>query len=408
MKKTTGHFALSQHIEGFFKSLLQQGYSKENMSHRSKIILELDHWLLQHRLKVDSLDEKLVCKFIAYKKIKYKLGGDDIAVLNRFITYLRSNDFIPKKIPKTVAIGTSESYVSSFVQYLEEEIGLSTSTILMYSRSARYFLQWRFKSKKPDLLKVTFQDITKFLTAHVHDKCSKSIANTATNLRSFFAFLYHKGMINLDLASAMLSVGVWDQKSIPEHLSEEEVEKLLDSCDRKSALGVRNFAILMLLVRLGIRVGELANLTLDDLDWANSEITIRGKSSFIRRLPITNEVGKALVAYLKKGRPHCESRFVFICSQPPLRGLKGPSTVSTIVEVALKRAGIATRKKGAHLLRHTFATHLLRHGSSMQEVGQVLGHRSINTTAVYAKVDFQKLNLVSIPWPLNFKNGGIL
>jgi len=116
----------------------------------------------------------------------------DIAVLKRFITYLRSNDFIQKKISKPVATGTSESYVLSFAQYLAEEIGLSTSTILMYSRSARYFLQWRFKSKKPDLLKTTLEDITEFLISHVHDECSKTIANTAANLRSFFVFFVFK------------------------------------------------------------------------------------------------------------------------------------------------------------------------------------------------------------------------
>lgn len=297
--------------------------------------------------------------------------------------------------------------IEHFVQYMNDEIGLKSSTIQQYSNYVRYFLQWRFKAKTPKLNKITSKDIYDFIILYAHKKCSKTIGNLATSLRSFFEFNYRNGLINLNLATSVPAVGIWGQTNVPEYLSEDEVKKLLLSCDQMTLIGLRDFAILMLLTRLGLRASEVVNLTLDDFDWQSGEVMIKGKGSSIRKLPILKDVGEALIAYLME-RPHCTCRSVFICATPPLRGLKGPSTVSTIVGAALRRSGIHTKKKGAHLLRHTFATILLRHGCSLHEIGQVLGHHSINTTAIYAKVDFQKLSLVAIPWPLDLKNGGLL
>lgn len=294
--------------------------------------------------------------------------------------------------------------ILAFTKYLAEDLGLTQNTIKGYVFYVRAFLHWRFKTKKLHLNTISPKDIIEFSVAQAQKRKTKITQLITTSLRSFFTFLYRKEILNFDLTPIVPSTAAWNQASIPEHLSDNDLKKLLNSCDRKTALGLRDFAILMLLSRLGLRASEVLKLTLDDLDWDNGEITIRGKGSKITKFPLAVDVGEALVAYLKKGRPLGASRSLFICTSPPHRGFQNPSTVSTIVKSALKRADIHVRKKGAHLLRHTFATNLLQQGSSLQEVGQILQHCSINTTAIYAKVDFQRLSLVSIPWPLNVTN----
>jgi site-specific recombinase XerD len=177
------------------------------------------------------------------------------------------------------------------------------------------------------------------------------------------------------------------------------VERLLRSCDRSSATGRRDHAILLLLARLGLRACEVLALELSDLRWRDGEIVVRGKGLIRDRLPLLPDVGKAIALYLRRDRPPCVSRRVFLCSRAPRRGFGHPSTVSTIVARALVKAGVAAPMHGAHLLRHSLATAMVRQGASLAEVGQVLRHRSPNTTEIYAKLDFDALRDVAMPWP---------
>ena len=174
---------------------------------------------------------------------------------------------------------------------------------------------------------------------------------------------------------------------------------MLGSCDRQKATGCRDYAVLLLLARLGLRAGEIVALQLDDIDWRAGEILVRGKGSLHDRMPLPVDVGEALTSYLRTDRPRGKTRRVFVCMNAPRSGFAGPSTVTTIVRRALSRAGLQPAFKGAHLLRHTLATTMLRSAASMSEIGEVLRHRSANTTEIYAKLDFDGLRSLAHPWP---------
>jgi integrase len=221
-----------------------------------------------------------------------------------------------------------------------------------------------------------------------------------TAIRSFLRFLFQRGQIEIDLAEAVPTVADWRLSTIPKYLSVEEIEGLLDACDQSTNIGRRNYAILVLLARLGLRAGEVVGLELDDIDWRTGEIVVRGKGLLHDRLPLLPEVGEAFAAYLRWDRPLVSTRRVFLRTQAPLRGFAGPSTVSTIVRRALERAGLNPPLKGAHLLRHSLATEMLRSGASMAEIGEILRHRSPNTTEIYANVDFAGLRALAQPWPV--------
>lgn len=220
-----------------------------------------------------------------------------------------------------------------------------------------------------------------------------------TVLRSFLRFLQERGLLAADLVAAVPGVAGWRLSQLPKALSADQVERLLASCDRGASAGRRDYAILMLLARLGLRGGEVSALTLDDIDWESGEIVVHGKGQRVARLPLPADVGSALVNYLRQDRPACSTRRVFIRVKAPKRGFISPSVICCIVRRALKRAGLAPVFKGAHLLRHSLATDLLRRGASLVEIGQLLRHSQPNTTQIYAKVDIAALRAIALPWP---------
>jgi site-specific recombinase XerD len=220
-----------------------------------------------------------------------------------------------------------------------------------------------------------------------------------TALRSLFGYLRYRGAVTRDLAGCVPTVPHWSLSTLPRYLPAADVERVLQCCDRKTPTGRRNHAILLLLARLGVRAGEVVGLNLDDIDWSSGQILIRGKGGKSAPLPLAADVGAALAAYLRHDRPRSVTRRVFIRHRAPLVGLGNSSTISSLVRRALKHAGIESAHTGAHVLRHSLATSLLRQGGSLDEIGELLRHRSPNTTAIYAKVDVTALHALALPWP---------
>jgi site-specific recombinase XerD len=221
----------------------------------------------------------------------------------------------------------------------------------------------------------------------------------ARALRSFTRFLFLRGETTTDLSRAIPRVRQERLVSVPRHLPTADVERLLLAFDRTTATGRRDYALVLLMARLGLRVGEIRALELDDLRWRSGEIRVRGKGKLHDLLPLPDDVGQALAQYIQMDRPACPSRLVFICRNAPHRGFAHPSSVTTIVTHALARAGLTPAVRGAHLLRHSLAVTMVGRGASMAEIGQVLRHRSPTTTAIYAKVDVGALRDVALPWP---------
>jgi len=219
-----------------------------------------------------------------------------------------------------------------------------------------------------------------------------------TALRSFLRFLLQTGKINADLGASVPSVANWPLSTIPKYLTVDQVERVIRGSVQRTSIGRRNHAILLLLARLGLRAGEVTALELGDLDWRSGELVVRGKRTSRDRFPLTEEVGAAVAAYVRHDRPRCSSRSLFIRAVAPWRGLSSPM-IGTIVKEALKRAGVQAPSWGSHVLRHSLATTLLSGGATLAQVGDVLRHRSVQTTEIYAKVDLQALRLIARPWP---------
>ncbi len=220
-----------------------------------------------------------------------------------------------------------------------------------------------------------------------------------TALRSFLRYARYRGDIKIDLAAAVPTVANWSMTSIPRAISAEHVQALLASCNCQTAVGCRDYAILLLLARLDLRAGEVVALTLDDIDWEAGLLKVTGKRGEERPLPLPVEVGEAIATYLQAGRPHTTSRRVFLRCKAPIRGFRSSVAIGSIVRHTLERAAIDLPSKGAHQFRHGLACELLRRGASLAEIGELLRHRSPNTTALYAKVDLVALRTLALPWP---------
>jgi site-specific recombinase XerD len=220
-----------------------------------------------------------------------------------------------------------------------------------------------------------------------------------TALRTFLRYARYLGEVALDLAAAVPIVANWSMTSIPRAISADHVRQLLASIDRRTAVGRRDYAVLLLLARLGLRASEVAFLELDDIDWKSGRLYVRGKGAQRLELPLPTEVGQAIVAYLRHGRPLSTSRRVFLRAKAPLCGFRSACGVGSIVRHSLQRAGINAPTTGAHQFRHGLATEMLRQGASLSEIGELLGHRHPQTTKIYTRVDIKALRTLALPWP---------
>jgi integrase/recombinase XerD len=295
-----------------------------------------------------------------------------------------------------VPVTASEETIKAFGHFLEFERGLTPGAIRTYVWVSTAFLSWLQDRGRCELAGLTAGDVVAFATEVCPTYSVGRAKLTMTGLRSFLGFAHVAGLVPVGLAGAVPSAAGLTGTALPKGLSPEEVQRLLGSCDRRRSRGRRDHAILVLLVRLGLRAGEVAALTLDDLGWRAGEILIGGKGGHVERLPLPSDVGDAVAGYLKRGRPQSAQRAVFLRAHAPIRGLQ-PSGVAQVVRDACIRAGI--EPVGPHRLRHTAATELLRAGASLPEVAQVLRHHSISTTAIYAKVDHLALRELALPWP---------
>jgi site-specific recombinase XerD len=261
------------------------------------------------------------------------------------------------------------------------------------------FLLERFAAAPLRIDRLNAKDVRGFVLRRARAMSPGRTKGLVTAMRSFLRYLFMRGEITRDLASGVPAVSMRQRDQVPRFISADGVRRVLGACDRRSSTGRRDYAVLLLLARLGLRASDVVRMTLDDLDWDAGELSVCGKGVRRDRFPIPVDVGGALTEYLRRDRPRCGSRRVFITSTAPLHGFSGPSTVSTIVKSAIVRSGVSAPTKGAHLLRHSLATDLIRRGASLEEIGDLLRHRSPNTTLLYAKVDLASLRDVARPWP---------
>ena len=396
---------LGAYVDKLLEVFLQNGYAKKNIRHRFAVVGELNRWLIRKEFGLGDLNQAKINEFFQYRSNQTSMTRrGEKATLDLLFRLLHDNGIIPTKPTEKIVDDGTKDILGSYQQYLVEDQGLSYSAIITYVNRVHQFLLDVFRSKPLNFASLRTKDITEFIRNSTTKYSPKSIALMVSSLRSFFRFLLQLGKISVDLAACVPTVANRKHTHIPQYLTSQELEQLLTHSRGQTALELRNYAILLLLSRLGFRACEVVRLTLDDFDWEPGEIIVRGKGKETR-FPLPVDVGQALVAYLKQGRPTCSIRRFFISSKAPRKPLTTVA-VSTIVSTRLQKAGLSTPKKGAHLLRHTLATECLRKGASLSEIGQILRHQHIDTTAIYAKVDFERLRTIVQPWPDTSFSGG--
>jgi site-specific recombinase XerD len=286
--------------------------------------------------------------------------------------------------------------LTAFLDWMRQQRGTSDRTLNNYIPSIRDLL----KNAGDDPLRLTAEKIRKFVLERSRQSGWGATKHCATGIRMFLRFLIADGQCPAGLDACIPARAHWRLSSLPQYLQPGDVERIIASCDRATPVGCRDYAILLLLARMGFRAGDIACLRLADINWEQAWIDVSGKGRRQTRLPLTQEIGDAVAAYLLQGRPPCVSDKLFVGARPPFREFRSPCAMTMIVRRAMRRAKVTCPSRGAaHILRHSAATSMLRQGASLQEIAVILRHRSIETTEVYAKVDVAALNLIAQPWP---------
>lgn len=388
---------LAAYRVGFAEELAKQGYTTGSAQRQVHLMAHLSRWLDGCGLGAADLTADRVREFLAVRRADgytLELSERGMAPL---LGYLRGLGVTP--VPQRPTVCTmAELLAEDYRRYLVSEQGLARDTVRAYLETARLFLGQR--EAQPgglDLENLTACRVTEFVTEQCRARRVAAAKALVTGLRSLLRYLYWAGRTgDRQLASAVPTPSGFAGGCLPRGLEEEAVTALLGSCDRDTAVGRRDFAILMLLARLGLRAGEVAALALDDLDWRRGEITVRGKGNRTDRLPLPADAGEAVADYLRHGRPRTACRAVFLRVRAPMGGLSRGGVGDAVMH-ACERAGLP--RVGPHRLRHSAATAMLRGGASLAEVGQVLRQARSSTTAIYAKVDRTALRALARPWP---------
>lgn len=386
---------LGSHVDAFCDDLGAQGYACVTIRRAVSAVVRFSRWLNKRRLGGSDISEDTIVRFFGNNRRRRR---SEQALLHQFLQQLRRNGVTPEPITR-VNRTHLERIETDFGNYLRLERGLAPITIQNSVYVARRFISQRFGTGPIDLSALNIQDIRAFVLGYARSRPVTVMRLMITSLRGFLRFLYLHGDISSQLADDVPRSPSWRQDRPPKWLGSDDIDLVLNRCERHSALGKRNYAILILLARLGLRAGEIASLKLDDIRWEAGEIIVCGKSQHKKRFPLLQDVGDAIATYLRDGRPMCGSRNVFVRAAAPYRELIGTSFIYFLVSSSLTRAGLFPPCRGPHLFRHSLATNMIHNGATLDEIGQILHHRDPNTTTIYAKVNIAGLRTVALPWP---------
>jgi site-specific recombinase XerD len=385
---------LAPYAEGFRAWLVLLGFAPASVKHRLTLFRQFSRWLVTQGVGLGELTDQQAERFVAARRAQGRVTWVSPAGMALPLRYLRGLGVVP---PAAVRTGDLlGEWLAAYGRYLIAERGLAASTVGCYLRVARRFLAG--SATQATLEQLTAADVTAFVVAECGRSAGASANKTVTALGSLLRYLYIAGLTAVPLAAAVPRVAPRRPAPMAQGIAARQVACLLSGCDRRTSHGRRDFAILLLLARLGLRAGEVAALTLDDFHWRAGEVEIHGKGNRHELLPLPDDVGQAVAGYLRRGRTRVPDgcRAVFVRLQAPW-GRLGPSGVCQVVRTACQRAGLP--EVGAHRLRHTTATGMLRAGAGLAEIAQALRHRSLAVTAGYAQPDPHALGELARPWP---------
>lgn len=383
---------LASHRDAFAAELTAHGYTDLSLANQLRLMADLSRWLRAAAKSVGEIDHDVVARFLAKRRRTHTQFITERALaplLRYFETVGVVSVVAPARRPRREPLREYERYL------VEERAVLPARRDLCLAVATEFL-----DGKCAGALKA--RHVTRFV-----DACAgrPGLCGVLSALRSVLRFLFVTSKTTLNLIYAVPAVPRWKLASLPKFLEPSELEAVFARCDRRTVVGCRTYAVLVLLGRLGLRACEVSALQLEDVDWTLGEILIRGKGRALSRLPLPVDVGQAIVAYLRRAKRSKTTRAAFVRCRAPYDAVK-PGAISAIAKTALRAAGIANG--GAHRLRHTAATQMLRRGASLTEIAQVLRHRHVDTTAIYAKVDRDSLRSIARVWPIDVVDGGLL
>lgn len=386
---------LGPHVEGYRAWLAQRGYTPGTIRNMLKDLGQVGRWLDAQGLAAEQLNEEWMAAFLASRRAAGQRRVPGVRAMVPLLSYLRGIGVVEHALPSSLAL---DGLLRGYRSWMIQDRGLAPTTVLRYENTARRFLREQAAGDGAGFTPegLTGVDVNAFLLRECARVSSGSAKGRVAELRSLLRFLYLQEITPLRLGTAVPPVGGWRFATLPHTVSAADVQLLLDSCDRSTSIGLRDFAMMTLVARLGLRSVEIARMELRDVDWRAGELVVRGKARRQDRLPLPADVGEALVAYLSAGRNPAGARHVFLTRRAP-RGPIRADLVGDVVERACKRIGQPV--VGPHRLRHALAGDLLRQGAGLLAISQVLRHQDLATTALYAKVDLDTLRQVAQPWP---------
>ena len=380
-------------VFGFQTSLSEQGYSVLAVRNMLKDVGALGRWMQERDLQPSQLAPAVIAEFRSDRLAVGRRKVPSVKSFEPLVRFLRAEGVLGEPPQPESPV---EQLLLDYRRWLVAERGLAESTVIRYESLARRFLQLHWVGDRVEAVALTGTEVVAFLLRESERVSVGSAKGRVAELRSLLTFLFVRGLTPRLLTTAVPPVAGWRETGIPKALPAGHVQLLLDSCDRGDPVQARDYAILMLVARLGLRSIEVARLQLGDIDWRGGRIVVRGKASREDGMPLPTDVGRALAEYLADVRPQTALRSVFVSCKAPRRGIR-PDLVSDVTRRACDRAGLP--RVGAHRLRHTLATDMLRRGVKLVDIGQVLRHRDLATTALYAKVDVATLRSIALPWP---------
>jgi site-specific recombinase XerD len=391
---------MGHYIARYAAQLHVEGYARQSGRLMLEIVAGFVRWLNVNHVRSGQIKSDHAKKYLRFRKRRgYQPNRSDHAALARWLKQLQGEGVIAVPVSQQ-KITPAERVLEDYDKYLHHERSLSLVTRLTYRPLIREFLISQFGTGRVKLSRLRALDVINHVLRVAKQLSTKRAQLVTSALRSFLGFARFRGDLTLDLAACVPSVSIPSLSALPKSLPQAHVERVLAHCCRTTAVGRRDYAVLLLLARLGLRAGEVVNLKLEDIQWENSRMTIRSKGGRADQLPLPAEVGEAIAQYLKHDRPRSvNTRRLFLRVKAPLAGFKGPSSVSSLVKHALARTGIESVHQGAHQFRHSLACEMLRHGHTLSEIGEILRHRSPQTTVIYAKVDLISLRKLALPWP---------
>lgn len=385
-------------FEEFAHALLQSGYPASTARKHLGAAEHFLHWATQRRWSVAELTERSLTRFdrhLGRCRCRYRHAARTHVLYGARLFLQALREAGVSVAPAMAAAPQDPALLRAFSRWMQEQRGTCDTTLSNYARPLRALLT----RLGDDPSQFDARSLRGFVLERSRVSGWAAAKTCTTALRMFVRFLIADGQCAVGLDAAIPTLAQWRLAALPRYLGVEEVERVIASCDRTSPVGRRNRAMLLLLARLGLRAGDIRQMRLSDIDWGGAVIHVSGKSRRLTQLPLTQEVGDALVAYVQQGRPAAQTDAVFVGCRAPFRAL-APGVVPLIVGRALDRAGVVRPSRGAaHLLRHSVATSMLRHGASLQDIGTLLRHRSIETTQIYAKVDVVALQGIAQAWP---------